>query len=209
MKRKALIAQTLVDVLAVYNAERTLISSANPCPPSRYLPDTDPLLSRSLDVFRKVYLMDRKEPGEDRKCDNAIRAFVDPHFQVDSLTTGEKALLDVIKSKKNFIRIQDPPVHPPKEVHVSKSVHAEEYRSTSYEIFPPLAPPSFDDEDVSRFRDSTLIILRSICPHCEVLDAVHPDLATPTELTWRTSKKISNSCPLCSKVLFKKYLGGY
>ncbi|KAH5379845.1 hypothetical protein HBI33_154240 [Parastagonospora nodorum] len=72
--------------------------SEDPSPPGRYLPDTDPDLIRQLEAFRKVYLEARKEPGEDRKCDNAIRAFVDPHYQVHTLTKAEVALLNAIQS---------------------------------------------------------------------------------------------------------------
>jgi hypothetical protein len=51
-----------------------------------------------------VYLEARKEPGEDRKCDNAIRAFVDPQYQVNTLTTAEVALLDAIKSIEHLAK---------------------------------------------------------------------------------------------------------
>lgn len=72
--------------------------STGDVPIGRYLPTTDPDLIRQLEAFRKVYLEARREPGEDRKCDNAIRAFVDPQFPLASLTSSEVALLDAIKS---------------------------------------------------------------------------------------------------------------
>jgi hypothetical protein len=49
-----------------------------------------------------VYLDARKEQGEDRKVDNAIRAYVDPQFPRDRLTSAEKALLDAICSIKEL-----------------------------------------------------------------------------------------------------------
>jgi hypothetical protein len=62
----------------------------------RYLKTTHPDLIRQLEAFRKVYLDARKEQGEDRKVDNAIRAYVDPQFPRDRLTTAEQALLKAI-----------------------------------------------------------------------------------------------------------------
>jgi hypothetical protein len=43
-----------------------------------------------------VYLQARTEAGEDRKVDNAIRAYVDPQYARDKLTTAEHALLTAI-----------------------------------------------------------------------------------------------------------------
>jgi hypothetical protein len=67
-------------------------------PAGRYLSTTHPDLIRQLEAFRITYLDARKEPGEDRKVDNAIRAFVDPQFDRSKLTTSESALLSSICS---------------------------------------------------------------------------------------------------------------
>jgi hypothetical protein len=66
----------------------------------RYLPSTEPDLIRQLEAFRRVYLAARTEPGEDRKCDNAIRAFVDEDFPLENLTSSEVSLLEAIQSIK-------------------------------------------------------------------------------------------------------------
>ncbi|KAF2832427.1 hypothetical protein CC86DRAFT_280306 [Ophiobolus disseminans] len=62
----------------------------------RYLATTHPDLIRQLEAFRKVYLEARTEPGEDRKVDNAIRAYVDPQFPRERLTTAEVGLFQAI-----------------------------------------------------------------------------------------------------------------
>jgi hypothetical protein len=70
--------------------------SANHDHCGRYLSNTHPDLIRQLEAFRKVYLQARTEAGEDRKVDNAIRAYVDPQYARDKLTTAEHALLTAI-----------------------------------------------------------------------------------------------------------------
>jgi hypothetical protein len=87
----------------------------------RYLSTTHPDLIRQLEAFRKVYLDARKEPGEDRKVDNAIRAYVDPQFPRDRLNTAEVGLFNAIsgiedlkKYSTNEVVQQVPtPVNPP------------------------------------------------------------------------------------------------
>ncbi|KAL5396823.1 hypothetical protein PMIN06_004080 [Paraphaeosphaeria minitans] len=68
-----------------------------PHPSGRYPASTNPDLIRQLEAFRTVYLHTRIEPGEDKKADNAIRAFVTPELE-SSLTQAEAALLDSIKT---------------------------------------------------------------------------------------------------------------
>lgn len=68
-----------------------------PHPSGRYPASTNPDLIRQLEAFRTVYLHTRIEPGEDKKADNAIRAFVTPELE-SSLTFAEAALLDSIKT---------------------------------------------------------------------------------------------------------------
>jgi hypothetical protein len=70
--------------------------SSNNDTAGRYLSTTHPDLIRQLEAFRKVYLDARTEEGEDRKVDNAIRAYVDPQFPRETLTTAEQALLQAI-----------------------------------------------------------------------------------------------------------------
>ncbi|KAH8712073.1 hypothetical protein GQ44DRAFT_570453, partial [Phaeosphaeriaceae sp. PMI808] len=72
------------------------IQSSDNVPAGRYLSTTHPDLIRQLEAFRKVYLEARKEPGEDRKVDNAIRAYVDSQFPREKLTTAESSLLQAI-----------------------------------------------------------------------------------------------------------------
>ncbi|PSN72503.1 hypothetical protein BS50DRAFT_516786, partial [Corynespora cassiicola Philippines] len=69
--------------------------SASKHPSGRYPPNTNPDLIRQLEAFRTVYLQTRVEPGEDTKCDNAIRAYVIPRFSA-SLSAAEKDLLTAI-----------------------------------------------------------------------------------------------------------------
>ncbi|KAF1917566.1 hypothetical protein BDU57DRAFT_493662 [Ampelomyces quisqualis] len=64
----------------------------------RYLASTHPDLIRQLEAFREVYLKARTEPGEDRKVDNAIRAYVDSQYPRDQLTSPEKALFQAISN---------------------------------------------------------------------------------------------------------------
>jgi hypothetical protein len=66
----------------------------------RYLHSTEPDLIRQLEAFRRVYLTARTEPGEDRKCDNAIRAFVDEDYPLENLTSSEVSLLEAIRGIK-------------------------------------------------------------------------------------------------------------
>jgi hypothetical protein len=90
-------------------------------PVGRYLSTTHPDLIRQLEAFRKVYLEARTEPGEDRKVDNAIRAYVDPQFPRDRLTNAEVGLFNAIsgiedlkKYNSNELVPQAPtPAHPP------------------------------------------------------------------------------------------------
>ncbi|KAF2030202.1 hypothetical protein EK21DRAFT_65915 [Setomelanomma holmii] len=72
--------------------------------PGRYLSTTHPDLIRQLEAFRKVYLDARTEPGEDQKVDNAIRAYVDPQFPKEKLTSAEGALLHAIASIKELAK---------------------------------------------------------------------------------------------------------
>lgn len=89
-------------------------------PVGRYLSTTHPDLIRQLEAFRKVYLEARTEPGEDRKVDNAIRAYVDPQFPRDRLTTAEVGLFQAIsgiedlkKYSNTETRPQPTSLHPP------------------------------------------------------------------------------------------------
>jgi hypothetical protein len=98
----------------------------------RYLSTTHPDLIRQLEAFRKVYLDARKEPGEDRKVDNAIRAYVDPQFPRDRLSTAEVGLFSAIsgiedlkKYSTNEVVQQVPtPVNPPPGTAVQETAAA-------------------------------------------------------------------------------------
>lgn len=68
-----------------------------PHPSGRYPLSTNPDLIRQLEAFRTVYLQTRIEPGEDKKVDNAIRAYVTPELAMN-LTPQEQNLLNSIKS---------------------------------------------------------------------------------------------------------------
>ncbi|KAH7093776.1 hypothetical protein FB567DRAFT_516054 [Paraphoma chrysanthemicola] len=88
--------------------------------PGRYLSTTHPDLIRQLEAFRKVYLEARTEPGEDQKVDNAIRAYVDPQFPKDKLTSAESALLYAISGIKELAKYNtsEPAPQPAAPVHV-------------------------------------------------------------------------------------------
>lgn len=81
----------------------------------RYLSNTHPDLIRQLEAFRKVYLEARTEPGEDRKVDNAIRAYVDLNFPRARLTPAEVALYNAISSIEQLDKYgtREPPQQQP------------------------------------------------------------------------------------------------
>ncbi|OAL02318.1 hypothetical protein IQ06DRAFT_247562 [Phaeosphaeriaceae sp. SRC1lsM3a] len=81
-------------------------------PSGRYLSTTHPDLIRQLEAFRKVYLEARKEPGEDQKVDNAIRAYVDPQFNRDGLTDPERSLLSAISGIQQLSKYNEPAAQP-------------------------------------------------------------------------------------------------
>ncbi|KAL5372350.1 hypothetical protein DPSP01_013585 [Paraphaeosphaeria sporulosa] len=88
--------------------------SSAPHPSGRYPASTNPDLIRQLEAFRTVYLHTRIEPGEDKKADNAIRAFVTPELE-SSLTQAEAALLDSIKTIPMLEQLRGgarPPIKP-------------------------------------------------------------------------------------------------
>lgn len=85
-----------------------------PHPSGRYPASTNPDLIRQLEAFRTVYLHTRIEPGEDKKADNAIRAFVTPALE-HTLNPAEAALLDSIKTIPMLEQLRGgarPPVKP-------------------------------------------------------------------------------------------------
>jgi hypothetical protein len=65
-------------------------------------PNTNPDVIRQLRTFRRVYLSTMTGPGEELKVDNAIRAYVDPHFPATNLNLGERALFDAISGIKEL-----------------------------------------------------------------------------------------------------------
>ncbi|KAH7412336.1 hypothetical protein DE146DRAFT_275906 [Phaeosphaeria sp. MPI-PUGE-AT-0046c] len=81
-------------------------------PTGRYLSTTHPDLIRQLEAFRKVYLEARKEPGEDQKVDNAIRAYVDPQFNREGLTDPERSLLSAISGIQQLSKYNEPAAQP-------------------------------------------------------------------------------------------------
>jgi hypothetical protein len=73
-------------------------SSPAPYTPGRYPANTNQDLIRQLEAFRRVYLAQRSEDGEDKKVDNAIRAFIDTSVPQASLTESEQQLLTAISN---------------------------------------------------------------------------------------------------------------
>lgn len=101
---------------------------------------------------------------------------------------------------------------PPRVIHASVSIHADDFRKTTYNIAPPMMGPFYDedgdsdDEEIDNLANSTMLVLRTQCSGC-CTSLEDRSLPTPKELTWRNSNNTPDSCPLCHKVLFKKSVG--
>jgi hypothetical protein len=96
--------------------------SAVPHSSGRYPLNTHPDLIRQLEAFRQVYLQARTEAGEDKKVDNAIRAYVDSTVPEATLSPAERALLGSIsrieglqkyRTNAPAVKQESAPVHVP------------------------------------------------------------------------------------------------
>jgi hypothetical protein len=114
------------------------------------------------------------------------------------------------------------PVKLTQMIYTSVAIHSHQPRSMHYEVTPPYGYDSEgEDENDSEMEmpqmRQMILMQRSICMRvCCAKDAQARDKAreimqetTPASLSWKDVMEIPNSCPICSRILFRRDGYGY